>query len=89
VSFARVENIPLEIVRAEMGRTMTAGIVAAVEDPEELASVLWGPAGTLSAVDELGAIMRLVNAIRRTIKSVRKRIGSGLLRSYMGAVTVV
>jgi hypothetical protein len=62
VLFVRVENIPLEIVRAEMRRTVTARITAVVEDPEKLASAFWGLAGTLSTVDELGTMMWLVNS---------------------------
>ena len=58
----RVENILLEIVRAEIGRMVTAGITAVVEDPEELALAFWGPVGMLSTVDELGAMMWLINA---------------------------
>jgi hypothetical protein len=62
VLFVRVENIPLEIVRAGMRRTVTARITAVVEDPEELASAFLGLAGTLSTVDEFGTMMWLVNS---------------------------
>jgi hypothetical protein len=60
-SLASIENIPLDMVRAETGSAMPAGFIEVVEDRWVLAGVFEGLAVVLLVEGEDGAIVCLTS----------------------------